>query len=87
VVSRADHSPNRARGRRARGWLPVRHSFRVTIDGPHGGDVALTLENQRIVGFVRQVRGVAGGEKARVEKAPARFGLFGSRRVPSQESK
>lgn len=70
----------------------VRHSFpsdyRRALEALNKGR-PLTLENHNELSgsFVKFAESLAGVEKARVEKAPARFGLFGGRRVPSQESK
>lgn len=70
---------------------PVRHSFpsdyRRALDALNKGR-PLTLENHNELSgsFVKFAESLAGVQKARVDRMPSRFGLFGSRRGP-QESK
>jgi pilus assembly protein CpaE len=70
---------------------PVRHSFpsdyRRALDALNKGR-PMTLENHNELSgaFVKFAQSLVGVEKPPVERAPARFGLFGSRRSP-QESK
>jgi pilus assembly protein CpaE len=70
---------------------PVRHSFpsdyRRALEALNKGR-PMTLENHNELSgaYVKFAESLVGVEKPPVERTPARFGLFGSRR-PSQESK
>jgi pilus assembly protein CpaE len=93
VVSRADRlaeigheDVERAVGSTVRHTFPS--DYRRALEALNKGR-PLTLDNHNELSgsFVKFAESLAGVEKARVEKAPSRFGLFGSRRTPSQESK
>jgi len=70
----------------------VQHSFpsdyRRALEALNKGR-PLTLENHNELSsaFVKFAESLAGVERARVERTPSRFGLFGSRRAVPQESK
>jgi len=93
VVSRADRLAEIREEDIARAvGAQVGHSFpsdyRRALEALNKGR-PLTLENHNELSgsFVKFAESLAGVQKARVERMPSRFGLFGSRRPAAQESR